>query len=64
MIERNDFMKRLENEIVVLDGSMGVLIRELGLEPGEPPENLMLRMPEAVTEVHERYLEAQLGRIG
>jgi 5-methyltetrahydrofolate--homocysteine methyltransferase len=58
MIERNDFIKRLENEIIVLDGSMGVLIRELGLEPGEAPENLLLRKPEAVKEVHERYLEA------
>lgn len=58
MIDRNDFIIRLEKEIVVLDGSMGVLIRQLGLEPGEPPENLLLRKPEAVSEVHERYLEA------
>ncbi len=52
------FRSRLSREILILDGSMGVLVRSLGLQPGEPPENLILRKPEAVVEIHRRYLKA------
>ncbi len=57
-MDNSGFLDRLEREIFVLDGSIGVLIRGMGLEPGEPPENLLLRKPEAVVEVHQRYVDA------
>jgi 5-methyltetrahydrofolate--homocysteine methyltransferase len=57
-MDNKAFLERLKNNIMVLDGSIGVLIRDMGLEPGEPPENLLLRKPEAVIEVHQRYLDA------
>jgi len=52
------FKARAGKEILILDGSMGVLIRRFGLQPGEPPENMLLRNPEAVGEIHRLYLDS------
>jgi 5-methyltetrahydrofolate--homocysteine methyltransferase len=57
-MDSNDLVNRFGKEILILDGSTGVLIRKMGLQPGEPPENLILRKPEAVTEVHRQYLDS------
>ncbi len=43
---------------VILDGAMGTLLQEGPLRPGEAPEALSLRDPQAVASVHRAYLEA------
>ena len=52
------FLKRLDNEILVLDGAMGTELHNKGLEVGECPEKLNLDQPEIVQSVHQSYVEA------
>ena len=43
---------------LVSDGAMGTLLMEAGLQPGEAPEAMVLRAPDAVRGVAEAYLLA------
>ena len=49
---------RLGKEILYFDGGMGTLLQEKGLAPGELPETWNLEHPEAIREIHRRYIEA------
>jgi len=54
----SSLLKRLKNEILVLDGAMGTELHKKGLEVGECPEKLNLTHPEILTEIHRSYVEA------
>ena len=51
------FLDRVKAGGVTFDGGFGTMVQDK-MEMGELPEMLNLRMPEAVTEVHIKYLEA------
>ena len=47
-----------ENKILYLDGGMGTLLVERGLEVGEQSESWNVSHPEIITEIHKSYFEA------
>lgn len=53
-----DFRQELGKRILFLDGGMGTLLQERGLQPGELPETWNLNRPEDVKDIHKAYLEA------
>ncbi len=55
-MRRKEFKKRLEEEILILDGAMGTLLQEWGLPAGEVPERWNLTHPEAVVDIHKSYV--------
>lgn len=50
-----DFLKE---HILILDGGMGTLLQDAGLEPGEYPETWNLTHPEIIQNIHRSYYEA------
>ncbi len=46
------------HEYILLDGAMGTLLMEMGLEQGAPPEEWNASHPEQLHEVHRRYIDA------
>ncbi|MDD4165367.1 MAG: homocysteine S-methyltransferase family protein [Eubacteriales bacterium] len=50
--------EKIKSSRVYFDGSMGVMLQSLGLEPGELPENWNLTHPEKIVNLHKAYLEA------
>ena len=48
----------LSNHILYLDGGLGTLLQEHGLEPGEFPERWNLSHPDVVTAIHRAYFDA------
>ncbi len=53
-----DFLKTINERVLVLDGAMGTMLQERGLKPGQSPEELNLTMPEVVAAVHKEYIDA------
>ena len=51
-------LERLGKELLFLDGGMGTLLQEKGLQPGELPESWNLKRPEEVIAIHQNYFEA------
>lgn len=52
-------MKQIfENEFIILDGAMGTMLQNSGLELGERPEFLNFANPALIQSVHRAYLEA------
>ncbi len=51
-------LDRLGRGVVVFDGAMGTVLQSMGLPAGYPPDAWCLERPEAVAEVHRRYVEA------
>jgi 5-methyltetrahydrofolate--homocysteine methyltransferase len=52
------FLEAIKEQILILDGAMGTMLQERGLQPGQSPEELNLTMPEVVASVHRDYIEA------
>ncbi len=52
------FKKLLEKEFVFLDGAMGTLIQNSGVEVGRLPEALNITKPDLITELHKKYVDA------
>ncbi|MFZ2947860.1 MAG: homocysteine S-methyltransferase family protein [Desulfuromonadaceae bacterium] len=52
------FREAIEERVLILDGAMGTMLQERGLQPGQSPEELNLTMPEVVASVHRDYIEA------
>ena len=52
-----DFREYLQQNIVILDGGMGTLLQERGLQPGEQPERWNLSHPEDITAIHKAYFD-------
>ena len=46
------------NEILLLDGAMGTMLQNSGLKLGERPEMLCLTDPEAIEEIHRKYIQS------
>lgn len=59
-MKRSDQMirERIYKELLFLDGGMGTLLQEKGLNPGELPETWNLKNKEAVISIHRQYYEA------
>jgi 5-methyltetrahydrofolate--homocysteine methyltransferase len=55
---KKTFLQALYERVLVLDGAMGTMLQERGLQPGQSPEEMNLTMPEVVAGVHKEYLEA------
>ena len=51
-------LEYLNDNIVYLDGGMGTLLQERGLQPGELPETWNLLHAEEIREIHRKYIEA------
>jgi methionine synthase I (cobalamin-dependent) len=55
----NKFLHILHTEpFLILDGAMGTLLFEMGLDQGAAPEAWNVTYPERIQEVHRRYIEA------
>lgn len=52
------FREAIQEKILILDGAMGTMLQERGLQPGQSPEELNLTMPEVVASVHRDYIKA------
>ncbi len=53
------FLDALESgRILVADGGTGTGLQELGLKAGQPPEELIIDAPDAVLELHRRFVAA------
>ena len=50
--------QRLKNEILLLDGSMGVMLQSRGLPAGHAPDLWNLERPDVVLETHKEYVKA------
>ncbi len=59
MIRARTLLDRvLSGQRLLGDGGWGTMLMARGLEPGRPPESLLLERPEVVAEVARLYLEA------
>jgi 5-methyltetrahydrofolate--homocysteine methyltransferase len=54
----NDFLKRLEKEVLFADGAMGTMLQAKGLKSGECPEEWNITYKEEVQNIHRAYLGA------
>ncbi|MDT8418793.1 MAG: homocysteine S-methyltransferase family protein [Desulfuromonadales bacterium] len=54
----SDFRQALRERILILDGAMGTMLQERGLQPGASPEAMNLEAPEVVEAVHREYVDA------
>ncbi len=52
------FLDFLRENIVYLDGGMGTLLQERGLQPGELPERWNISHSEIITKIHQDYFDA------
>ena len=52
------FREAIQEQVLILDGAMGTMLQERGLQPGQSPEELNLTMPDVVASVHRDYIEA------
>ena len=48
----------IREHILYLDGGMGTLLQEKGLEPGELPERWNLDRPQIISDIHRAYYDA------
>ena len=55
---RTDFLNKLNERILVLDGAMGTRLIASGLSPGDAPENFNLERPDDIIEIHRGFIEA------
>lgn len=53
-----EFRKRLQDDVVIMDGGMATALRRKGLPEEVPPEFWNLDHPDHVTAVHREYVEA------
>ncbi|MBI3583008.1 MAG: homocysteine S-methyltransferase family protein [Nitrospinae bacterium] len=60
---KNKFLKRLESEILVLDGATGTMLQKKRMKAGSCPEDLNLSNPAMIKEVHREYVEAGVNII-
>jgi 5-methyltetrahydrofolate--homocysteine methyltransferase len=57
-ISGGGILELLNQKVLVIDGAMGTMLQENGLEPGECPELWNISHPEIVRKIHTAYLEA------
>lgn len=49
-------LEGFENKFLILDGGMGTMLQNCGLEPGELPETYNITHPEVVEDIHRQYI--------
>lgn len=55
----NPLEKLLETgQPILLDGAMGTMLMDAGLEQGDPPEEWNITYPDRIREVHRNYIQA------
>ncbi len=52
-----DFSTFLKDNMVYLDGGMGTLLQEQGLQPGEHPERWNITHPQVIQKIHRDYFD-------
>jgi 5-methyltetrahydrofolate--homocysteine methyltransferase len=57
-VNRDEFIRRLRSEVLILDGSMGAFIQARGLPDGYAPDLWNVEQPEAIIAIHREYIEA------
>lgn len=57
-MKRDEFIRRLKGEVLILDGSMGAFIQARGLPDGYAPDLWNVEQPEAIIAIHREYVEA------
>ncbi len=53
-----NLLQRLKKEVLLLDGSMGVMLQNRGLPAGYAPDLWNLERPDIIHEVHREYVKA------
>lgn len=53
-----DILSVLKERIVILDGAMGTMLQERGMQPGQCPELFGVENPSILREIHTLYIEA------
>lgn len=53
-----DIKNLLKNDFVILDGAMGTMLQQKGMEVGTVPETLNIIKPEWIVDIHRQYIEA------
>ena len=48
----------LKNDFVILDGAMGTMLQQKGMEVGTVPETLNILKPEWIVDIHRQFIEA------
>ena len=48
----------LKNDFVILDGAMGTMLQQKGMEVGTVPETLNILKPEWIVDIHRQYIGA------
>ncbi|MEN6461917.1 MAG: homocysteine S-methyltransferase family protein [Syntrophomonas sp.] len=48
----------LKQKILILDGAMGTMLQNKGMQPGECPELFGINHPDILGEIHSQYVEA------
>ena len=54
----NGILERLKKEILVMDGAMGTLLIDKGIQGGECFELLNIKDPDAISSIHRAYVKA------
>ena len=49
---------KFEDKFLIFDGAMGTMLQEGLLKAGELPEILNIKNPEAIVDIHKKYIEA------
>ena len=57
-MNRQEFARRLQREVLILDGSMGAFLQARGLPDGYAPDLWNVEQPDAITAVHREYVNA------
>jgi len=55
---KKSILNLIKERTVVLDGGMGSMLIDMGLEPRTPTEYWNVKYPERVQKVHQSYYEA------
>ncbi len=50
--------ERMKHDILILDGAMGTMLQQMGLQLGEYPDLYSITHPELIATVHRGYLES------
>lgn len=53
-----DFKELIKQGTILLDGAMGTMLQNAGLEAGAAPELLNIDKPELIEDIHRKYVEA------
>src|SRR3989337_4005895 len=53
-----NLLQRLKHEVLLLDGSMGVMLQNRGLPAGYAPDLWNMEMPDGILDVHREYVKA------